>query len=163
MYCNKWGKEIDDEALICPYCGCGTVNYIRDQAKAESRAREPRQPAQKKRSTALLLCIFLGGLGAHRFYVGKIWTGLLWLFTLGFWGIGTLVDFCRIYDNKFTDDAGCPLYDEYTDGMTPEEYESAVAGPRRVRKVIIVIALALCAGCFLFVRVIPGLMYALGF
>ena len=42
MYCNKCGKEIDDEALICPYCGCGTVNYIRDQAKAESRAREPR-------------------------------------------------------------------------------------------------------------------------
>ena len=34
MYCNKCGKEIDDEALICPYCGCGTVNYIRDQAKA---------------------------------------------------------------------------------------------------------------------------------
>ena len=54
MYCNKCGKEIDDEALICPYCGCGTVNYIRDQAKAESRAREHRQPAQKKRSTALL-------------------------------------------------------------------------------------------------------------
>ena len=53
MYCNKCGKEIDDEALICPYCGCGTVNYIRDQAKAESRAREPRQPAQKKRSTAI--------------------------------------------------------------------------------------------------------------
>ena len=159
MYCNKCGKEISDEALICPYCGCGTVNYVRDQAKSAVQ----RQPAQKKRSTALLLCIFLGGLGAHRFYVGKIWTGLLWLFTLGFGGIGTLVDFCRIYDNKFTDDAGRPLYDEYTDGMTPEEYESAVAGPRRVRKVIIVIALALCAGCFLFVRVIPDLMYALGF
>ena len=163
MYCNKCGKEIDDEALICPHCGCGTVNYIRDQAKAEARVQVQAAPARKKRSTALLLCIFLGGLGAHRFYVGKIWTGLLWLFTLGFWGIGTLVDFCRIYDNKFTDDAGRPLYDEYTDGMTPEEYESAVAGPRRVRKVIIVIALALCAGCFLFVRVIPDLMYALGF
>ena len=43
------------------------------------------------------------------------------------------------------------------------KYAAAVAGPRRVRKIIIVIALALCAGCFLFVRVIPGLMYALGF
>ena len=162
MYCNKYGKEIDDEALICPYCGCGTVNYIRDQAKAEARVQVQAAPARKKRSTALLLCIFLGGFGAHRFYVGKIWTGLLWLITLGFCGIGTLVDFCRIYDNNFTDDAGRPLYDEYTVGMTPEEYADAVAGPRRVRKIIIVIALVLCAGCFLFVRVIPSLMYALG-
>lgn len=161
MYCNKCGKEIDDEALICPHCGCGTVNYVRDQARSESRT-QTQQPAQKKRSTALLLCIFLGGFGAHRFYVGKIWTGLLWLVTLGFCGIGTLVDFCWIYDNKFTDDAGRPLYDEYTAGMTPEEYADAVAGPRRVRKIIIIVALALCAGCFLFVRVIPSLMYALG-
>ena len=110
MYCNKCGKEIDDEALICPHCGCGTLNYIRDHAKAEARVQVQAAPARKKRSTALLLCIFLGGLGAHRFYVGKIWTGLLWLITLGFCGIGTLVDFCRIYDNKFTDDAGRPLY-----------------------------------------------------
>ena len=163
MYCNKCGKEIDDEALICPYCGCGTVNYIRDQAKAEARVQVQAAPARKKRSTALLLCIFLGGFGAHRFYVGKIWTGLLWLITLGFWGIGTLVDFCRIYDNKFTDDAGRPLYDEYTDGLTPDEYDETVAGPRKVRKIVIVVALVLCAGCFLILRVIPSLMYALGF
>ena len=157
MYCNKCGKEIDDEALICPHCGCGTVNYVRDKAKSSV------QPAQKKRSTALLLCIFLGGLGAHRFYVGKIWSGLLWLFTLGFCGVGTLIDFFCIYDNKFTDDAGRPLYDEYTAGMTQEEYEAAAAGPRKARKIIIVVALALCLGCFLFVRVIPEILYLLGF
>lgn len=162
MFCNKCGKEIDDEALICPHCGCGTVNYVRNQAKAEVQQVQ-RQPAQKKRSTALLLCIFLGGLGAHRFYVGKIWTGLLWLFTLGFWGVGSLVDFCLIYDNKFTDDAGRPLYDEYTANMTPEEYADAVAGPRKARKIIIVVALALCLACFLFMRVIPNVLYALGF
>ena len=140
MYCNKCGKEIDDEALICPHCGCGTVNYIRDQAKAEARVQAQPASSRKKRST-----------------------GLLWLFTLGFCGIGTLVDFCRIYDNKFPDDAGRPLYDEYTDGLTPEEYDEAVAGPRKVRKIVIVVALALCAGCFLVLRVIPSLMYALGF
>ena len=62
MYCNKCGKEIDDEALICPHCGCGTVNYIRDQAKAEARVQVQSAPSRKKRSTALLLCIFLGNL-----------------------------------------------------------------------------------------------------
>ena len=106
MYCNKCGKEIDDEALICPYCGCGTVNYIRDQAKAESRAREPLQPAQKKRSTVLLLCIFLGGFGAHRFYVGKVGMGILYLLTGGLCGIGWIVDIIQIACGNFRDNMG---------------------------------------------------------
>lgn len=55
MYCNKCGKEISDEALICPYCGCGTVNYIRDQAKAEARVQVQAAPARK---SARLLCCF---------------------------------------------------------------------------------------------------------
>jgi TM2 domain-containing membrane protein YozV len=36
---------------------------------------------------------FIGPLGIHRFYMGKIWTGLLWLFTGGLVGIGWLYDF----------------------------------------------------------------------
>ena len=107
MYCNKCGKEISDEALICPYCGCGTVNYVRDQAKSAVQ----RQPAQKNRSTALLLCIFLGGLGAHRFYVGKTDTGIVWLLTFGCLGIGTLADFIMIACGWFTDGSGKPVTD----------------------------------------------------
>lgn len=45
---------------------------------------------------ALLLCIFLGGLGVHRFYEGKVFTGLLYLFTLGIFGCGWLFDIIRI-------------------------------------------------------------------
>lgn len=51
----------------------------------------------------LLLCIFLGYLGAHRFYVGKIGTGFLWMFTVGLFGIGYIVDLLFIATFKFKD------------------------------------------------------------
>ncbi len=47
----------------------------------------------KNKWVALLLCFFLGEFGAHKFYEGKILMGVLYLFTLGLFGIGVLVDF----------------------------------------------------------------------
>ena len=49
--------------------------------------------SDKSRIVAALLCFFLGYLGIHRFYVGKIGTGVLWLLTAGIFGIGAFVDF----------------------------------------------------------------------
>ena len=60
----------------------------------------------KSRLVATLLCFFLGGLGIHRFYVGKVGTGILSIFTGGLFGIGALVDFIMILCGSFTDKEG---------------------------------------------------------
>jgi len=54
----------------------------------------------------LLLCLFLGCFGIHRFYTGKIGTGVLQLLTLGGLGIWALVDMVMIICGKFTDKQG---------------------------------------------------------
>jgi len=65
--------------------------------------------SDKKKGTALLLCLFLGWLGAHRFYVGKIGTGLLYALTFGFFFIGAVIDFFSILMGSFRDNVGAPL------------------------------------------------------
>ena len=62
--------------------------------------------SEKSNLAALLLCLFLGGLGVHRFYVGKIGTGVLQLVTLGGLGIWALIDLIFIAIGKFTDGDG---------------------------------------------------------
>jgi len=52
------------------------------------------------------LCWFLGWLGLHRFYVGKVGTGILFVLTLGGLGIWYLVDFVMIIIGRFTDKDG---------------------------------------------------------
>jgi TM2 domain-containing membrane protein YozV len=55
---------------------------------------------------AFLLCFFLGVFGAHRFYVGKVGTGILQLLTLGGLGVWALIDMIMIIVGAFTDRDG---------------------------------------------------------
>lgn len=121
MFCQKCGKEIDDQAIICPGCGVATSNHI------PQATQSPAAPQiiinntntntntagfsyiQKNKWTAFILCFLLGYLGVHRFYVGKSGTGLIWLFTGGLMGIGYVVDLILILTGAFRDRAGQPL------------------------------------------------------
>ncbi|GCE78470.1 TM2 domain-containing protein [Cellulomonas biazotea] len=58
---------------------------------------------------AVLLCFFLGTLGVHRFFVGKIGTGVLMLVTLGGLGFWTLFDLIMLIIGKFKDKDGLTL------------------------------------------------------
>ncbi len=67
------------------------------------------QTSDKSRTVALLLAIFLGEFGAHRFYVGKIGTGILYLCTGGLCGIGWIIDIIKICLGSYKDNVGIPL------------------------------------------------------
>lgn len=111
MYCSKCGAQINDAAIICPACGVPTQNYQQNA--------QPQQPPvinvvntntnvnnntvnaigfgkAKNKWVAVCLCFFLGVLGAHKFYEGKIGMGVLYIFTGGLCGIGVLVDFIKL-------------------------------------------------------------------
>ncbi len=72
MFCRFCGKEIDDEAVICVHCGEKTANY-REIIPSTHELKKP------KRITAGLLALFLGSFGAHKFYLGSVELGFLFL------------------------------------------------------------------------------------
>jgi hypothetical protein len=132
MNCFKHtGKEASGACVYCGKLFCSDClvelhgkNYCRgDIGKVVNEARESRIYSKpnvivnnngfaypyKNKIVALILAIFLGGLGFHRFYVGKIGTGLLWLFTGGLFGIGWIIDIILIITGGFRDSAGMPL------------------------------------------------------
>ena len=92
QFCSSCGKPIKIKAEICPYCGVRQHSY---SSKSE-----------KGWLSCLLLFLFLGWLGAHRFYVGKIGTAFLYIITLGGLGIWAIIDFILIVTGNFRDNEG---------------------------------------------------------
>lgn len=113
---------IDDskEFGVCEYCGTKyqnekkenntiinntTINYITNEKyeppinKFDYRIEADSHSTvnfdygdEKNKYISLILCIFLGGFGAHKFYEGKTGMGILYLCTAGLFGIGILID-----------------------------------------------------------------------
>jgi len=77
-------------------------------------ATQPTQPgltltSPKGYVPTLLLCLLLGFLGVHRFYVGKTGTGILMLLTLGAFGIWSFIDLIMVIVGAFKDSDGLPI------------------------------------------------------
>ncbi len=62
--------------------------------------------SDKSRGVALALAFFLGVFGAHRFYTGKVGTGILQAGTLGGLGVWYLYDLIMVASGGFTDKDG---------------------------------------------------------
>lgn len=119
--CPKCGAPMEHNR--CAYCGYqeeapasaaavppqAAQPASQPQAAAGSQTIPASQMSKKSKTAALLLCIFLGYLGVHRFYVGKIGTGVLYLLTGGLVGIGWIVDIITIAAGSFKDQFNLPL------------------------------------------------------
>ena len=115
MFCKKCGREVPDGSKFCTYCGENlentTVIFNSVNNVNGPKAHTGRSP--RSRGIALVLaCLGLFVInGIHRFYVGKIGTGILWLLTGGCFGVGTIIDIIMIATGTFTDIDGLPLTD----------------------------------------------------
>lgn len=105
--------------------GTGLSSSSSSGARRQRVPSSERPTSPKNKTIALLLCIFLGMFGAHRYYVGKIGTGVLWTFTGGVVGIGWLVDLFTIIGGGFYDADGLALRWQPTQEETAAAEEAA--------------------------------------
>jgi TM2 domain-containing membrane protein YozV/ribosomal protein L40E len=121
MFCRNCGNEVSDKAVLCVACGtppragskfcynCKASTYPDATVCMKCGVAINRGRGSKDWLTTLLLAIFLGGCGVHRFYTGHIGTGIAQLFTLGGCGIWTLIDIIQIATGNFKDAKGNKL------------------------------------------------------
>lgn len=125
MKCPNCGANCEREAKYCAYCGtpldfaAPAENQIHIHYHQE---RQPEQPVRaetvyvptarksdRSRVIALVLCLFFGIFGVHRFYLGKIGTGVLYLLTYGLLGFGLLADLISLLIGNPKDRQGLPV------------------------------------------------------
>lgn len=108
-FCNKCGTKIENGEAFCPNCGAAqnqtnasaqsapqpvivNIQNSNANANANTNAGYVAGGVKKSKWTSFFLCLFLGFCGAHKFYEGKIGTGLLYLCTAGLFFIGWITD-----------------------------------------------------------------------
>lgn len=124
MYCRNCGNEVAEQAELCLNCGAKPLKGTKYcwHCKTEtsemqemcikcgvSLSKQAQKGEGKDWLVALLLAIFLGTLGVHRFYTGHIATGILMILTAGGCGIWWLIDVIIIATGNFKDGEGRPL------------------------------------------------------
>lgn len=111
-FCSHCGERIDVDCVVCPHCGkqVGSLkddkniiinnnnNNNNNNSAAASSYLSARYRSGRKvnKWTAFLLCLFLGWMGAHKFYEGKTGMGILYLLTGGLFIFGWLIDLISI-------------------------------------------------------------------
>ena len=109
-YCKHCGEVIDSDCVVCPKCGKQVEQLKNDQsnviinnnasasaaASAAASASAPTYVTGKPKNkwVAFLLCLFT--LCGHKFYEGKFGMGVLYLCTLGLFGVGWIIDLIKI-------------------------------------------------------------------
>jgi len=130
--CSQCGFQLKSGTKFCNECGANTSSSMETKSN-------------KSAVTALLLCIFLGSLGLHRFYVGKIKTGILMLLTGGGLGIWTLVDLIQIACCNFTD--------------SENKYLIFTRGRASPLKLILIIVGSIIAVLFVYIILLMSLLF----
>ena len=98
-YCHNCGTIIDKRTDLCPVCGA-------KQPNSQNSSPDVNISVNSRWLVTLLLCIFFGYLGVHRFYTGHIASGILQLITGGGLGIWWLIDLILIIVGQFKDKEG---------------------------------------------------------
>ena len=106
-FCKWCGESIDVDCVVCPKCGKQVEELkqsrqpiVINNTNTNTSVSSSRASASvgggygraKNKWVAFFLCLFLGYLGAHKFYEGRIGLGILYLVTLGLFGIGWAID-----------------------------------------------------------------------
>ena len=107
-FCQHCGAVIDKDCVVCPQCGRQVAelkqqqqsivinNTNNNQSSARADVRVSANGREKNKWVAFCLCLFLGFLGAHKFYEGKVGMGILYIITFGLFCIGWIVDLIAI-------------------------------------------------------------------